>query len=141
MPDACQEVFTVVYRQLPSFEPHAPLPAWIYAITWRVARDHRRRGRRKPEVLSDTTPDTPASDDLEAALDRRQQRERLLALLDRLDEDRREVFVLYELGEMTMNEVAAIVGCPPQTAYARLYAARRDLEAAVKRENARGESR
>ncbi len=138
VPDACQEVFTVVHRRLPSLEPQASLSSWIHGIAWRVARDHRRRGRRKPEVISDTMPETAGGDDPEKALGRRQQRERLVALLDQLDEDQREVFVLYELGELTMSEVAAIVGCPAQTAYARLYAARKEIEAMVKREKARG---
>jgi len=38
------------------------------------------------------------------------------------------VFVLYELEELSMREVAEIVGCALQTAYGRLYAARRDLQ-------------
>ena len=48
-----------------------------------------------------------------------------------IDEDQRAVFVLFELEEQAMREVAEAVGCPLQTAYYRLYAARRALEAAV----------
>ncbi|OJY16218.1 MAG: hypothetical protein BGO98_40245 [Myxococcales bacterium 68-20] len=53
--------------------------------------------------------------------------DRLSRILDSLDEDKRAVFLLYEVEEMTMREVAEIVGCTLPTAYARLYAARRDL--------------
>jgi RNA polymerase sigma-70 factor (ECF subfamily) len=59
----------------------------------------------------------------------------LLASLDRavadLDDDKRAVFVLHEIEELAMAEVAAAVGCPLQTAYARLYAARKLLAAAL----------
>ena len=56
-------------------------------------------------------------------------RARLLdSLLAALDEDKRQVFVLYELEELSMREVAEVMGCPLQTAYGRLYAARRDLQ-------------
>jgi RNA polymerase sigma-70 factor (ECF subfamily) len=139
--DACQEVFTVVYRRLSSLESEAALPSWIYAIAWRVARDHRRRGRRKPEELSATVPETLADDDSEEAASRRQQREMLVSILDQIEENRREIFVLYELGELGMAEIAGIVGCPLQTAYARLHAARKDIEEIVRREKARGKFR
>jgi len=62
------------------------------------------------------------------------------ALLDAairtLDDDKRAVFVLFELEELPMAEVAEAVGCPPQTAYARLYAGRRTVEAALRRATA-----
>ena len=35
--------------------------------------------------------------------------------------------------------IATLAGCPVQTAYARLYAARRDVEATLKRLRARKE--
>ena len=51
----------------------------------------------------------------------------LRRLLDTLDPDKRDVFVLYELEELPMREVADACGCPLQTAYSRLHAARRVL--------------
>ena len=59
------------------------------------------------------------------------------AILDELDESKRAVFVLYELEELPMAEVAAAVGCPLQTAYSRLHSARATVESAVKRRRAR----
>ena len=50
--------------------------------------------------------------------------DRLLASLDRLDEDKREAFVLFEIEELPLREVAEALGCPLQTAYSRLQAAR-----------------
>ena len=47
------------------------------------------------------------------------------------------VFVLFDIEGVPMDEVAQIVGCPLQTAYSRLYAARRKVEGAM----ARGELR
>ena len=37
------------------------------------------------------------------------------------------MFVLFELEELSMKEVAEACGCPLQTAYSRLHAARRRL--------------
>jgi RNA polymerase sigma-70 factor, ECF subfamily len=46
--------------------------------------------------------------------------------------------VLYELEGLTMKEVAEVVGCPLQTAYSRLHAARERLTAAVKARRSEG---
>jgi RNA polymerase sigma-70 factor (ECF subfamily) len=54
-------------------------------------------------------------------------------LLSVLDEDRRTVFVLYEVEELAMEDVATAVGCPLATAYSRLRSARKLVLAAAKR--------
>ncbi|MEO7733801.1 MAG: sigma factor-like helix-turn-helix DNA-binding protein, partial [Kofleriaceae bacterium] len=54
-------------------------------------------------------------------------------ILDELDDAKRAVFVLFELEEMPMSEVAKAVECPLQTAYSRLAAARKQVERAVRR--------
>jgi RNA polymerase sigma-70 factor, ECF subfamily len=43
------------------------------------------------------------------------------------------VFILFELEQLPMAEVAEAVGCPIQTAYSRLHAARRQVDAAIRR--------
>jgi hypothetical protein len=48
--------------------------------------------------------------------------------LAELDEDKRRVFVLHELEELTMPEVAAVLGCPLKTAFSRFYSARKALQ-------------
>jgi RNA polymerase sigma-70 factor, ECF subfamily len=45
-------------------------------------------------------------------------------VLEQLDYDKRTVFVLYELEELTLREIAEALEIPLQTAYSRLRAAR-----------------
>ena len=47
--------------------------------------------------------------------------------------------VLYELEGLPMREVAEAIGCPLQTAYSRLHAARELLQAAVERIKEQGQ--
>jgi len=67
------------------------------------------------------------------------------ALLDRvlatLEPAKREVFVLFEIEKLSMEEVAAAVGCPPRTAYYRLETARKEFLRAWERANARSDVR
>src|ERR1044071_7430098 len=45
--DVVQDVFLVVHRRLSDFEARSSVRTWLYGITVRVARDHRRRAHRK----------------------------------------------------------------------------------------------
>jgi RNA polymerase sigma-70 factor (ECF subfamily) len=135
--DVVQEVFLVVHRRLAEFEGRSSLKTWLFGITRRVVRDHRRSARRKPaEPLGAIEPA-----DLDAAADARMTKDeeaRLLhAMLDELDEEKREVFVLAELEQMSGPEIADALDVNLNTVYARLRAARAAFESAVVRHQAR----
>jgi RNA polymerase sigma-70 factor (ECF subfamily) len=127
--DLCQEVFVVVHRKLPEFEGRSTLRTWIYAICVRTASDHRRRAHVRREEPAAEVPEERHSAPQPRELERRQARALLAAALETLDDDKRAVFVLFEIEELSMHEVAEAVGCPLQTAYSRLYAARKAVAA------------
>jgi RNA polymerase sigma-70 factor (ECF subfamily) len=107
------------------------LRTWIYGICLRIAAAHRRRPHRRLEVALDQALPAFASertphDDAE----QRQELARLDAALDGLDDDKRAVFVLYELEELTLAEIADAVGAPLPTVYSRLQAARKIIQSA-----------
>lgn len=131
VPDVCQEVFITVHRRIDSFEGRSALRTWLYGICLRTASDHRRRAHVRREVAVEQVPREQIDAEQPQAVDRQRARRRLLELLEQLDEDKRAVFVLYEIEELGMKEVAEIVGCPLQTAYSRLHAARKQLAEAM----------
>lgn len=127
--DACQQVFLVVLRKLAEFEGNSAIKTWIYGICLRVASERRKRASASREAPSAEPPEEEVEPAQEAELERQQTRKRLTSALAQLDEDQREVFVLYEIEQLTMKEVARTVACPLFTAYSRLRLAR----AAMKR--------
>jgi len=134
--DASQDVFVVVHRRLHELEAPRALRAWLYGICLRKALAQRRAAARRREDAAG--PDERAVDaDQEASVVRRERLTRALAILDGLPDEQRAVFVLYEVEQLSMAEIASIVGCKAQTAYARLYAARREVEASLRRLHAR----
>ena len=136
--DVVQDVFIVVHRKLSTFEGRSSLRSWIYGITLRVVRDRRRSARRKPEcaIEDDTVIADPSRDPQRDAL-RREALDTLLRILDRLPEDQREVFVLAELEELTVPEIADAISTNPNTVYSRLRVARKAFEAEAARVRAR----
>lgn len=136
--DVVQEVFVVVHRRLADFEGRSALRTWLFGIAARVVRDHRRSTRRRDpgcEVDPDTLRAESSGPDETAE---KAEAVRLLhALLDELDDERREVFVMAELEQMAMPEIAEALGVNVNTAYARLRTARQEFEQALGRHRAR----
>lgn len=135
--DAAQDVFLVIHRRLPEFEPRGALRSWVYSIVLRVARQHRRLARRKP--TRELPPENEWSDPNQVGPEQdaaeRQGLAQLIGMLEQLDDDKREAFVLAELEGLSAPEISAILGVNVNTVYARIRAARKRLEAAL---NARG---
>jgi RNA polymerase sigma-70 factor, ECF subfamily len=130
--DVCQDVFVVVHRRLGEGAAPEHLRAWLYGICWRTASAYRRRRYRKNEFPTAEV-DAGATDAgaVSAALENRRRLAELDAALDGLKENQRMVFVLYEVEELTMKEVSEALGCSINTAFSRLYAARKSVARAL----------
>jgi RNA polymerase sigma-70 factor (ECF subfamily) len=133
--DATQDVFLIVHRKLDDFDSRAPLRSWIFAIAVRVASEYRRRAARGRTVaLDDGIPDESPSP---ARLSELGESVRLLhELLAELDEKKRAVFVLSELEELSVPEIASVLGVNLNTVYSRLRSARIHFDAALSRRRA-----
>jgi len=141
--DLVQEIFMIAYRRQNEFEGRSSLKTWLYGIVFNVVRAHRRDLRaRHPQALEG---DAPADPDLLAdggpgPDERAARREAGLFLerfLDDLDDDRRAVFVLAEVEQLSAPEIAAVVDAPLNTVYSRLRLARAEFSKAVSRHRAR----
>ncbi len=135
--DVCQEVFLVIHRKIGEFEGRSSMRTWVYQICMRVAAGYRRRARFRHEQIVADPPDLAMLPTQSDEIDERRARERLLEILDGLDPAKREVFVLYEIEEQSMAEIAQTLGCPLRTAYSRLEAARKEIMRAWARVPAR----
>lgn len=134
--DALQDVFLVVHRRIGHFDGRTSIRNWLYGITRRVASEYRRGSRRairRLEVVRD--PDTHA--DPEGLANRISAADAVAKVLDTLDDDKREVFVLAEVEGMTAVEIAEALQTNVNTIYGRLRAARQHFARALKRERAR----
>ncbi len=128
--DAVQDVFLVVHRRLPEWEGRAAITTWLFAIARRVASAHRRRasGDRTEELVEEPA----GGDDTFAAMSRAQAAATVFSILQQLDEDKRIVFALVELEQLSVPEVARMLEINLNTAYSRLRLARHAFELAVR---------
>lgn len=131
--DVCQEVFVVVYRRWSEFRGESTRQTWVYGIAVRKAMAHRRRKHVSHEVTLGDSHLRGTAPGPQREIEQAQARAALHAMLGRLDDRKREVFVLYELEQLKMKEIATICGVPLHTAYSRLHAARQELSAIARR--------
>jgi RNA polymerase sigma-70 factor (ECF subfamily) len=127
--DVTQDTFVRAWRALPAYRAEASGRTWLLSIARRACADAvRRRVRQRrlstrlterATLTSTSTPDTAGSHALEA-------------LLDTLEPDRREAFVLTQVAGCSYADAAEICGVPVGTIRSRVARAREDLVAEVR---------
>jgi RNA polymerase sigma-70 factor, ECF subfamily len=127
--DASQQVFVVLYQKMDRLEPGCALRTFVYGICQRVAADFCGRAYLRRERPCSSVPESTMEATQEREVFQRQALQQLRRALERVAPEKREVFVLYEIEEIAMTQIAAMVGCPLQTAYYRLHAARNEIMA------------
>jgi RNA polymerase sigma-70 factor (ECF subfamily) len=114
--DAAQEVFLVVHRRLTEFRGESTVRTWLYEIVRKVASNAKRAMRRKGHnaELSGEEPSRQPG-----PFERVESHETVAfiqAFLCELDDKKRDVFVLAIIEQLTIPEVATILGIPINTA-------------------------
>ncbi|AKF05679.1 RNA polymerase sigma factor [Sandaracinus amylolyticus] len=140
--DVLQDVFVVVHRRLPEFEGRAAIRTWLARILVRVIQEHRRRFRRKHDhaALPDDVVDVTSAGPHEEVA--RAEAVRLLGeILAAMGEDQRTVFVLAEIEQMPVPEIASALEVNVNTVYSRLRLARREYDRHLARLRAKDEWR
>jgi RNA polymerase sigma-70 factor (ECF subfamily) len=137
--DACQDVFVQLFRYLPRFERRSELKTWVYRIcvsqAARLRRKHTVR-RTIARLLGTERAGEPAAVGTDwTGLEARREME---AALEKMSQRQRLVFVLYELHGLPGEEIARIVACPHATVRGRLREARTILSQTLAERTAKG---
>jgi RNA polymerase sigma-70 factor (ECF subfamily) len=131
--DVVHETFLRIHAKLHECDTTTSLRPWLFAFAFRMASDYRRLARNRMEVIGVDPEIAESGQAPDAEAERRESLALVSRALDALDEHRRAVFVLHELEERPIPEVAAILSIPLNTAYSRLRLAREEFSAAFTR--------
>ena len=124
--DVAQEALARAYRKRGTLRDPARFRAWLARMTWRLALDHRRAGKRREhrEHTAAALAAPPTAEDIAA---QGEFRTRLFAAIDALPGKLRIVVLLAGIEGHNMREVASLLGVPEGTVKSRLHEARRRL--------------
>jgi RNA polymerase sigma-70 factor (ECF subfamily) len=124
--DVAHDVFMQVYKNLDRYDRARPLKPWLFAFAFRVASDYRRLARHRTELGlgEDHVASTSSDPSAEERASDREAAGLVAAALDAMPLEQRAVFVMYEVDEIPMKEIAESLGIPANTAYSRLRLAR-----------------
>ena len=133
--DVAQEVFITVFKTIDTFREEAKFSTWLYRVTVNHCKNRikylaRRHDRDRDELDENTretngaiaTPVRAAQPD--RALEGIQTEMLLEAAIKTLDEDQREVVVLRDIEELSIEEICEITGLADGTVKSRLHRAR-----------------
>jgi RNA polymerase sigma-70 factor (ECF subfamily) len=122
--DLTSEVFLGIFRNLDSFAgDEAAFRSWVFVIAHRRLQDERRRFLRKPQpdsfdahvAYSEAArgPAEPAGGDVEDDALRALATDRVKRICSRLGPDQADVLLLRILGDLTIEQVAEVLGKSP----------------------------
>jgi len=129
--EVAQDAFVKAYRARSRFRDGAPFRPWLLAIVANEARNRRRSLARRGRFelhLAEERPSADAAPSPEVALLAREERAALLAAIDTLGEEQRQVVACRYLLGLSERETAAALGCRPGTVKSRLSRALARLE-------------
>jgi RNA polymerase sigma-70 factor, ECF subfamily len=120
--DALQDAYIAAFRRAGSFRGDAAVTTWLHRVVVNACLDRLRSLKVRaadalPEDL-DRSPllgMDPPIDPVESA----EQRDQVLAALDRLNADQRAALVLVDMQGYSVEEAATMLGCAPGTVKSR----------------------
>ncbi|MBK7858550.1 MAG: sigma-70 family RNA polymerase sigma factor [Archangiaceae bacterium] len=131
--DLAQEVFAAAFKQWGGYDRRRDVKPWLFGISYRLVRDHRRKHQHRFEDAVADAPAASAAPDAEQLLARREGLDLAARGLESLELDQRAVFVMHDLDEHPMPVIAEELGIGVNTAYSRLRLARKAFNAFVAR--------
>jgi RNA polymerase sigma-70 factor, ECF subfamily len=124
--DLFQEVWSRVIVNRSRYEPRAKFRTFLFTLAHNCFIDHCRRMKSRPAGMG--VDDADAADLLttdpeslpEVELERNEVTQRYRAALARLPQEQRDVYLLHEESDLSLEEIARVTGVGAETAKSRL---------------------
>lgn len=132
--DIQQEVYIKIWKNLPKYHNQGKLNSWVKKITVNTCKDHLKSKQFNQDRVTDyeedsliSIKDRKSTPDNVLLLNERQKR--IINTIEKLKPKLKEVILLYDIEEMTYEEISQKLKCPTGTVKSRLFTARKQLQA------------
>ena len=150
--DVVQEAFLNVYRKLDTFKGESQFGSWIYRVVVNAALMRLRKVKRRSEIgMEDAGPSISEDEGAfsnrpswrvhaDEAAENLELREQILSAVDELNPKYQAVFILREVEDLSLAEIADVLDLTEGAVKTRLHRARLHLQAALEPYLGRNES-
>ena len=130
--ELANEVFMEVWRSARRFQGNSSAQTWLLSIAHHRAVSSLRKRREEPwdEELAHAIP--AGGDNPEVAAQKQDKSAMMRRCMDALSAEHREIIDLVYYHELSIAEVAAVVGIPENTVKTRMFYARKRLSELLK---------
>lgn len=147
--ELAQETFLKIVKNSASFKHEARFSTWLYAIARNLCIDHQRKQRlrrhnsldqplhpsqptdQSGRTLGETIADPHPSSNVERSATKGRMAEAIMAAVEVLPDDQKEVFLLRELGGLPFKDIAEVTGVGENTVKSRMRYALERLQQAL----------
>jgi RNA polymerase sigma-70 factor, ECF subfamily len=131
--DLVQETCLRALRAIDGLREQSNVKGWLFTILRNIWLNQLRQRRTAPDLVELDADEKRANEPADAAQDpltgyvNRVEREQVRAAIEQLPVEFREIIILREYEELSYQEIAALLDCPPGTVMSRLARARSKL--------------
>ena len=119
--DATHDVFLRAYEARSRYEEGRSVSTWLFTIAYNICRNHYRSNAYEAQLLATLDAEPISEQQIEVQLDEATLDEALAQVLAELPAPLHQLFSLHYQEELTIPQVAEIVGIPEGTVKSRLH--------------------
>jgi len=119
--DATHDVFLRAYEARTRYREGSNVSTWIFTIAYNICRNHYRTNAYEAQLLANLDAEPLSDQQIEVELDAAVLDEALQQVLSELPAPLHQLFSLHYQEELTIPQVAEIVGIPEGTVKSRLH--------------------
>ena len=119
--DATHDVFLRAYEARDRYQEGRRVDTWLFTIAYNICRNHYRSNAYETQLLATLDAEPITNQQIEVQLDQTALDEALTQVLDELPAPLHQIFSLHYQEELTIPQIAEIVGVPEGTIKSRLH--------------------
>lgn len=130
--DIEQEVYIRTWKNLDKYKENGKFKSWISTITANLCRDYMKSAYFRHSQTTITEEDElvqikDTKENIESQFIEKQRQKRIMDAIDSLKPKFKEVIIMYEMQDMSYEEISEKLKCPVGTVRSRIFNARKEL--------------
>lgn len=133
--EVAQDTFIKMYKSLNKFKGDSKFSTWVYRVAYNTCLDRLKKNKRTQQTVAIDEYTEHQVKTIDNALDKIEAKERKMVIqqcLEQLSSDDSFILTLFYFEELSLDEIAKIVGLKPNNVKVKLHRSRKRLATILK---------